>query len=67
MQLAQALQPYNLKWVEECLPPDDYAGKQEEEKEEERERERREREEGEGDGERGEEGRVEEGDGEGNT
>ena len=39
VQLAQALQPYNLKWIEECLPPDDYAGEWEEEKEEERERE----------------------------
>ena len=25
-QLAKALQPYNLKWIEECLPPDDYHG-----------------------------------------
>ena len=26
LQLAKALQPYNLKWIEECLPPDDYTG-----------------------------------------
>ena len=26
LQLAKALQPHGLKWIEECLPPDDYAG-----------------------------------------
>jgi L-rhamnonate dehydratase len=26
IKLAKALQPYNLKWMEEFLPPDDYAG-----------------------------------------
>ena len=26
VQLAQALQPFNLKWIEECLHPDDYTG-----------------------------------------
>eukprot|EP00731_Ephydatia_muelleri_P036122 Em0202g12a len=25
-RLANALQPYNLKWIEECMPPDDYIG-----------------------------------------
>ena len=25
-QLAKALQPYGLKWIEECLQPDDYHG-----------------------------------------
>lgn len=26
IELAKALQPYNLDWMEECLPPDDYDG-----------------------------------------
>ena len=26
IKLAKALEPYNLKWIEECLPPDDYDG-----------------------------------------
>ena len=26
IKLAKALQPYNIKWMEEFLPPDDYAG-----------------------------------------
>lgn len=26
IELAKALQPYNLHWMEECLPPDDYDG-----------------------------------------
>lgn len=26
LQLGKALQSYNLKWIEECLPPDDYSG-----------------------------------------
>ena len=26
VQLARSLSPYNLKWMEEFLPPDDYAG-----------------------------------------
>ncbi|MSU66712.1 MAG: L-rhamnonate dehydratase [Opitutus sp.] len=26
LRLIEALQPYNFRWVEECLPPDDYAG-----------------------------------------
>ena len=26
MQLAKALEPYKLKWIEECLHPDDYHG-----------------------------------------
>lgn len=26
MQLARALEPFNLKWIEECLHPDDYSG-----------------------------------------
>ncbi len=26
LQLIEALRPYNFHWVEECLPPDDYAG-----------------------------------------
>jgi L-rhamnonate dehydratase len=26
IKLAQALKPYNLHWIEECLPPDDYDG-----------------------------------------
>ncbi|HKX29508.1 MAG TPA: L-rhamnonate dehydratase, partial [Blastocatellia bacterium] len=26
IKLAQALRPYNLRWIEECLPPDDYDG-----------------------------------------
>lgn len=26
IRLAQAARPFNLKWVEECLPPDDYDG-----------------------------------------
>ena len=26
IKLVKALQPYNLKWIEEFLPPDDYAG-----------------------------------------
>eukprot|EP00039_Didymoeca_costata_P019278 m.336905 g.336905 ORF g.336905 m.336905 type:complete len:447 (-) comp17993_c0_seq1:82-1422(-) len=26
IKLAKALEPYNLKWMEEFLPPDDYAG-----------------------------------------
>lgn len=26
VELAKALQPYNLHWIEECLPPDDYDG-----------------------------------------
>lgn len=26
LELAEALAPYNVYWLEECLPPDDYAG-----------------------------------------
>ena len=26
IQLAKALAPYDLYWIEECLPPDDYDG-----------------------------------------
>jgi len=26
IELAKALEPYNLEWIEECLPPDDYDG-----------------------------------------
>src|SRR5499426_3179087 len=26
IRLAQALKPYNVRWIEECLPPDDYDG-----------------------------------------
>ena len=26
VQLAHALEPFNLKWIEECLPPNDYSG-----------------------------------------
>ena len=26
VELARALEPYNLYWLEECLPPDDYEG-----------------------------------------
>lgn len=26
IQLAKAVQPYNIKWIEEFLPPDDYDG-----------------------------------------
>lgn len=26
LQLIAALKPYNFRWIEECLPPDDYAG-----------------------------------------
>jgi L-rhamnonate dehydratase len=26
IELAQALEPYNIYWMEECLPPDDYDG-----------------------------------------
>src|ERR1700686_4133291 len=26
IQLGKALAPYNLEWIEECLPPDDYDG-----------------------------------------
>jgi L-rhamnonate dehydratase len=26
IKLARALEPYNLYWIEECLPPDDYDG-----------------------------------------
>ena len=26
IQLAKALAPYDLLWIEECLPPDDYDG-----------------------------------------
>lgn len=26
VELAKALKPYNLHWIEECLPPDDYEG-----------------------------------------
>ena len=26
LRLIDALRPYNLRWIEECLPPDDYAG-----------------------------------------
>lgn len=26
IELGKALQPYGIKWIEECLPPDDYAG-----------------------------------------
>ena len=29
IKLARALEPYNLKWMEEVLPPDDYAGYEE--------------------------------------
>jgi len=26
LRLIAALEPYNFRWIEECLPPDDYAG-----------------------------------------
>jgi L-rhamnonate dehydratase len=26
IKLAHALEPFNLKWIEECLPPNDYSG-----------------------------------------
>jgi len=26
LELIKALEPYNFRWIEECLPPDDYAG-----------------------------------------
>ena len=26
LELAQALEPYRVYWMEECLPPDDYDG-----------------------------------------
>lgn len=26
IKLAQAMKPYNFRWIEECLPPDDYEG-----------------------------------------
>jgi L-rhamnonate dehydratase len=26
LRLIEALRPFNIRWVEECLPPDDYAG-----------------------------------------
>ncbi|MGQ9651186.1 MAG: L-rhamnonate dehydratase [Phycisphaerae bacterium] len=26
LKLIEALEPYNFRWIEECLPPDDYAG-----------------------------------------
>ncbi|XP_003382696.1 PREDICTED: uncharacterized protein LOC100635379 [Amphimedon queenslandica] len=26
VKLGKALEPFNLKWIEECLPPDDYTG-----------------------------------------
>ena len=29
IKLARALEPYNLKWMEELLPPDDYEGYEE--------------------------------------
>lgn len=29
IKLARALEPYNLKWMEEFLPPDDYEGYEE--------------------------------------
>jgi L-rhamnonate dehydratase len=26
LRMAEALRPYRVRWIEECLPPDDYAG-----------------------------------------
>ena len=26
VQLAKSLEAFNIKWIEECLPPDDYEG-----------------------------------------